>query len=243
MPVARFSEHAHEYDEHTPVQKKCADYLTKLIIQNTKHPKKVCDIGCGTGSLGRRLRDSFREIHLTCCDTSAKMLEEAQKKIPKSTFIHGTLPEDNGYDLIMSNFAFQWIENLPDLLEECMQKLTYGGMLAFSLPVKGTFKELQEAAVSAEIEGKVFSYYDEKSLLNLSEDYECILSEVSIVEDIFPDTLSFLKELHLIGATLKNRQMSVGKLRKLIRAHDNYFEGKVKAEYRVLTALFKKDSK
>jgi malonyl-CoA O-methyltransferase len=243
MPKARFSEHAHEYDTYARVQQKNAAQLVNKALEHSKSPQKVCDIGCGTGTLGELLQERLPQVNLACCDISEEMLNIAKKKLnnPNFQYQQCSLPEENDFDMIISNFSFQWYDDITKVLTKCMAKLAPNGILAISFPIIGTFPKLQEAADTIDIKSFLPSYYNESLLSNFSKKSQFILSEVSEVEDIFPDTLSFLRELHLTGATLEGSNLSTGNLRKLIRIHDNYFTDSIKVKYRIWTAIYKKE--
>jgi malonyl-CoA O-methyltransferase len=240
MLLTRFADHADDYDSVARIQKKYAQELVELALTYKESPKSICDLGCGTGSLGVELQKRLRDFQLSCCDTSAEMLTIAESKLGRANcrFSQSSLPPSNDYDLILANFSFQWYENLTEQLSHCIEKLAMGGVLAFSMPVEGTFPELQLAASEIGLTQVLPSYYSEQTLAHYSKKRGFTLGEISSVKDIFPDTISFLRELHLIGATLKSHHLPAGDLRKLIKIHDKKFTSAVEAKYRVWTALY-----
>jgi demethylmenaquinone methyltransferase/2-methoxy-6-polyprenyl-1,4-benzoquinol methylase len=81
-------------------------------------PKKVLDIGCGTGDLSISIaRQSHGKVEITGCDFSKPMLEMAVKKAKelapngKATFIHGEVAQmpfpDETFDCIGIAFALR----------------------------------------------------------------------------------------------------------------------------------------
>ena len=240
MPLTRFADHADDYDSVTRIQKQYARKLISLALTYKDSPTNICDLGCGTGNLGLELQSKLTAFKLTCCDTSKEMLAIAQKKLHKTNYEYSqsSLPPSEGYDLILANFSFQWYKNLTDQLSQCIDKLAMGGVLAFSLPVEGTFPELHLAANQIGLKEFLPYYYTKEVLASYGKKRGFTLGEISTVKDIFPNTISFLRELHLIGATLKSDHFSAASLRKLIRIHDKNFTGAVEAKYKVWTALY-----
>lgn len=105
--------------------------------------KKVLDLGCGTGEhLAHYLALGAEKV--VGLDLSAMMLEAAQNRLlalgyKESQFALHALPmealdqiPDNDFDLVVSSFAFHYIEDFSALLAKVSAKLTACGTLIFS---------------------------------------------------------------------------------------------------------------
>jgi tRNA (cmo5U34)-methyltransferase len=74
----------------------------------------VIDLGCGTGTVSKTIKDNFPNACLTCVDISTNMLEMAKIKVGKARYIQADLNEFNfseKYNLIVSSLA---LHHLPD---------------------------------------------------------------------------------------------------------------------------------
>jgi malonyl-CoA O-methyltransferase len=142
-----FTRAADKYGEHSWAQRECAFKLNEMVRR--ERPSSVLEIGPGTGYLTRLLLRDHEGARLTAVDISEKMAANLGKEIksPDLTVFSGDGEYfDNGalYDLIISNAAFQWFEDLPLALERYARMLNKDGVLAFSIYGPGTFTELKE---------------------------------------------------------------------------------------------------
>jgi ubiquinone/menaquinone biosynthesis C-methylase UbiE len=97
----------------------------------------VLDVGCGTGALLHRARESGHTGRLCGLDPAAAMLEQARRH-PGIEWVQGTLPEAGfaaEFDLVvMTGHAFQVLtrdEEVRTFLTAAHRALTEGGHLAF----------------------------------------------------------------------------------------------------------------
>lgn len=107
--------------------------MTMRIVQASIHasnPKRIVDIGCGTGNLSGPLSKEFKVVGV---DVSAEMLSHAQLKYPEMNVLEMNLeqPLDGLHhqigDLIVSSFVFHGIKNKRSALEWIADGLARGG--------------------------------------------------------------------------------------------------------------------
>ena len=101
-------------------------YVQGKVLSKGDTPIKVLDIGIGTGSLSAELYKQGADI--VGVDFSEKMLEEAQRKIPKARLYQQDLTEglpealeEEGFDFIISSYALHHLRNSQKL--DVLQKL------------------------------------------------------------------------------------------------------------------------
>jgi malonyl-CoA O-methyltransferase len=142
--VRDFSRSAPLYDRYANVQFRVADAL----LAELRGPREsIFEIGCGTGYYTRLLRQRYTTARLKACDISARMVEVAREKLRDEAieFLVAdaeTLVLDERFDLVTSNAALQWFEDLEGALKQCRNALNDGGLLAFSVFGPETFREL-----------------------------------------------------------------------------------------------------
>jgi len=142
--IRDFSRSAPLYDRYANVQFKVAD---ALLAELRGARESIFEIGCGTGHYTRLLRERYRSARLKACDISARMVEVAREKLRDEAveFVVAdaeTLVLDERFDLVTSNAALQWFEDLEGALRHCADALNDGGLLAFSIFGPETFREL-----------------------------------------------------------------------------------------------------
>jgi malonyl-CoA O-methyltransferase len=135
------------YDEHSPVQQRAGKELIKLIDENFFN--KIIDIGCGTGLITKELYQYRISNSFEALDFSEEFLTIAKSRNVKNNIIYQYADFDSYfaqqqsiYDLIFANMSLQWSKNFSLLLKQLYNSMNIDGSLAFTIPINGTFKEL-----------------------------------------------------------------------------------------------------
>jgi trans-aconitate 2-methyltransferase len=125
---------------------KFKDERTRPVIDLLSHitleePKRIVDLGCGSGNSTAELAARYPNSHLTAMDLSPDMLERARAALPNIEF---TLEDLNNYthkegesvDLFFSNSVFQWLSYTDRIvaIKRLMETQSSGGLFAFQVP-------------------------------------------------------------------------------------------------------------
>lgn len=98
---------------------------------------RVVDLGCGTGALTRHLHTVLGARETLGIDSSAAMLgESAAHAAPGLRFARADIADfaGDGFDLVFSNAALQWLPDHERLVARLTTALAAGGQLAFQVP-------------------------------------------------------------------------------------------------------------
>ena len=112
------------------------DLLARVAAQNAA---LIADLGCGPGNLTRTLSERWSRARVIGVDLSPDMLAQARLlAIPgRLEFVQAdiaawTPPEP--LDLLVSNAAFQWVDDHDALLARLTRMLAPAGILAVQMP-------------------------------------------------------------------------------------------------------------
>ena len=151
-----FSSKVSEYNSNANIQKKVARKLCKIFVENIdgKNPNKIkiLDLGSGTSFISRNLLRNLNNCEIYELDLSLKMLNNFQKNSTKISKICGDIENlpfaESSFDMIISSFSLQWIENYEKLFSNLHKILKSQGILAFSIPDSDSFVELKNTPFS-----------------------------------------------------------------------------------------------
>ena len=100
-------------------------------------PRRIVDLGCGTGEITLALKQRWPDAEVTGLDSSAAMLEKARRLGGALSFLQADIadwvpPAPHG--LIFSNAALQWLDGHEALFPRLLAALGAGGVLAVQMP-------------------------------------------------------------------------------------------------------------
>ena len=217
----RFSRNAKTYDEYAVVQKEMSRKLVSEI--KVPSPKRILEIGCGTGYLTDLIARKFENAQILALDLAPGMIEVAKDRVSEinkgcriefvcadaeTAFFQGS------YDLIISNATFQWFNDPEAMAEQILKHLSPKGQCIFSTFGSQTFNELGQAFRMASMEMELdepveasqsfLTAYDwvmrlEKAKANTNI-RAAITSYENMLPEYFPDCMAFFQSVKKIGA-------------------------------------------
>lgn len=147
-----FSRAAPDYDAVAYIQREAGEQLMQIFSAHGaafKSPEVGLDLGCGTGYFTEQLRLQWPTSSIIGLDIAEGMLAYQQSQARGELLLCGdaeSLPLiDHSVDIIFSNFALQWCENLPHLFAEIARVLSPGGHLLLTGLGPKTLWELKAA--------------------------------------------------------------------------------------------------
>lgn len=132
--------------------------MADRVLDLKKDIKNAANIGCGRGFVSKHILAESIE-HLLICDTSEKMLEQAEGtpglKMKKVHMDEEDLElDENSLDLVISSLSLHWVNDLPRCFQRIMKSLKPDGVFIASLFGGDTLFELRSSLQLAELERK-----------------------------------------------------------------------------------------
>jgi trans-aconitate 2-methyltransferase len=100
-------------------------------------PRRIVDLGCGSGASTQLLARRFPEARITGVDQSVSMLAFAAKRAPGAAFVCADINSfepDAPLDLVFADSVLQWLGDHERLFAHLVGWLAPGGTLAVQMP-------------------------------------------------------------------------------------------------------------
>jgi malonyl-CoA O-methyltransferase len=169
-----FSRAAAHYDDAAVLQREVGARMAARLDYVKVAPKVVLDAGCGTGEAVGELAARYAGARVVALDLALPMVAAARERTqPGRSLLRRLLPpalarHDRtaplfvcgdvnalpfpgvAFDLVWSNLALQWVNDLPRALAELRRVLKVGGLLTFTTFGPDTLKEIRSAFARAD---------------------------------------------------------------------------------------------
>ena len=182
-----FNKSASKYDTNCQLQLTTGEKLLSLITP----AETLIDLGCGTGIVTEKL--SYKKLY--ALDISEELLAQARLRLSNKniTYLEKSFDDFSGLelDLAFANMSLQWSEDLQLTLNNIKANLKPSGILVFSLPLTGTFADLNISTMS---------FFSLTQIIQLLSDWHIIYSEAQEINYIFPSLIEALRSIKLVGA-------------------------------------------
>lgn len=200
--ASRFKASTATYEESAIVQKE----LSLQLIENIKlisrvDYARVLEIGCCTGNLTEMLCNVAPIDNLFINDLVPDFCACTEHRIADNVKQVHRLPGDiekallpKNLDLVISSSTFQWMGNLPLLLENIATALNDTGYLAFSIFSPGTMGEIRR------LTGRSLKYHTNEELEGMLTDHFRVKSLYSVTMRLFfPSVRAILHHIRETG--------------------------------------------
>lgn len=223
-----FSRASASYDSNAFLQKRVGLELLEVIKSDAIKPRRILDIGAGTGWFSQELEkyfkasvfgiDSARDmVNLANSKKGLKVLQAEAENLPF---------KNETFDCLVSNLALQWVIDLDFAIAEAYRVLEKRGRFYFSCFGPSTLEELRSALIPNLTKNEAYAEFtladEEKIKFSLKNNaFTHIDVKSRKLTENFNDLLSLLRWLKLIGANTINKPRFLGRF-ALTKANEFY---------------------
>lgn len=248
-----FSRAAGTYDEAAVLQREvCARMLERLEYIKLQ-PTRMLDAGSGTGWGGRQLAKKYPAAQMISLDIAIGMLQMAKsqsawwkklfsRSLPVCADVEALPLAANSIELVWSNLAVQWCNDLPATFVELHRVMKAEGLIMFSTFGPDTLKELRQAFNGVDGHNHLNRFADMHDIgdMLVQAGFSEPVMDMEYMTLTYNDLRDVLKDLKAIGAHNTTAGRSQGLMGKnaWARLLKNYEQlrrdGKLPATYEIV---------
>jgi malonyl-CoA O-methyltransferase len=240
---------ATHYDQAAVLQREVGDRLQQRLDLVRLEPRRVLDLGSGTGQCVDGLLSRYRKAEVVALDIALPMLQQARRRgrwlrRPRCICADAErLPfADGSFELVFSNLMLQWVVDLEAAFREVRRVLRPGGLWLFTSFGPDTLKELRACWAQVDDYAHVNRFMDMHDVGDtlLQTGFCDPVMDVERLTVTYPDAWQLMRELKTIGAhnvTVGRPRGLTGKRRmqKLVQAYEAYqVNGVLPASYEIV---------
>ncbi|MCU7813807.1 MAG: malonyl-ACP O-methyltransferase BioC [Candidatus Thiodiazotropha sp. (ex Rostrolucina anterorostrata)] len=244
-----FSRAAPHYDEVAELQREIGRRMLDRLTYIRHQPTVILDVGAGTGDATLALTGRYKKARTIALDFALPMLHQVRKRgswLRRPRCICGDAEQlplaDQSVDMIFSNAALQWCNDLPGTFREFLRVLRPNGMLLFSTFGPNTLHELRNSWSAVDGHSHVSPFPDMHDVgdamvrAGLAEP----VVDVDRMRLSYDDVPSLMRDLKTLGAhnvTIDRPRglMGKGRLQAMFEAYEAFrIESKLPASYEVV---------
>jgi malonyl-CoA O-methyltransferase len=210
-----FSKAANHYDAAAVLQREVCERMLENLDVIKLEPVRLLDAGCGTGWGTRQLQQRYPAAEIIALDIAPGMLQAASKgsggwrKLfarQRQQFICADIEAlplaAQSCDMVWSNLALQWCNDLPATFSGLHRVLRTDGLLMFSTFGPDTLKELRSAFAGVDGYSHVSRFVDMHDLgdMLVAAGFAEPVMEMEKITLTYADVPAVMRDLKSIGA-------------------------------------------
>lgn len=249
-----FERAAATYDAAAVLQQEVGERMLSRLDLVRRKPSTLLDAGSGTGGALPALAARYPQARLVAFDLALGMLHRARGRAPWWRNMVGRGPRAvcgdlerlpfaaGSFDLVWSNLALQWVNDLPRAFAEMYRVLAPGGLVMFTTFGPDTLKELRSAYAAADRHTHVNGFVDLHDIgdMLVSQRYADPVMDMEHITLTYADVRGLMHDLKAIGAHNATRGRPTGlgarsRLERVVEAYEVFRrDGRLPATFEVI---------
>ncbi|MBG2877070.1 malonyl-ACP O-methyltransferase BioC [Proteus alimentorum] len=190
-----FGKAAVHYDHHANIQRYSGNKLMDLARHDSGNI--VLDAGCGTGYFSQKWKQQGKFV--IALDLSHSMLQVAKQQQRADGYLQSDIEHcaiaPQSVDIVFSNLAMQWCDDLSGAIKTLMNTVNVKGALYFSTLTTLTLQEVRDAWQSLDRHPHVNPFLSFHDIEKACCGFHCQFSTETVIEQY--------DSLHALFASLK----------------------------------------
>jgi malonyl-CoA O-methyltransferase len=261
-----FGRAAATYDVAAVLQREVGARMASRLDYIRIAPRTILDAGCGTGEAVGELAARYAGARIIALDMALPMVQAARERAHGArSLLRRLLPDALGgggtaapfficgdcnalplpgvaCDLVWSNLALQWVNELPRVFAETRRVLKVGGLFTFSTFGPDTLKEIRAAFARADGHTHTNRFTDMHDIgdMLVGAGFADPVMDMEHLTLTYTDADSLMRELRQVGASNATRGrprglMGRGRWQRALAALEAMrTEGRIPATYEVV---------
>jgi len=237
-----FERAADTYDAAAVLQKEIAKRLCERLDYIKLQPKRVLDVGCGTGYITADLLKRYPKSQVIALDIALNMAQKSQQH--RTGFFKGKhfgrskplaicadaeqLPlKKESADLIISSLMLQWSNSLADTFRGFHATLAPNGLLLFTTFGPDTLKEVRESWASVDNSPHTSTFADMHEIGDalLGAGFINPVTDMETITMTYANVRQVMRDIKQIGASNSDNARQKGLMGKQkLKAFEQAYE-------------------
>ena len=226
-----FARAAATYDAAAVLQREVGSRMASRLDYIKIAPRVILDAGCGTGEAVGELAVRYAGARVVALDVALPMVEAARERARRArSLLRRLLPKALGEggpaaplficgdvnmlplpgvacDLVWSNLALQWVNDLPRAFAETRRVLKVGGLFTFTTFGPDTLKEIRSAFARTDGHTHTNRFTDMHDIgdMLVAAGFADPVMDMEQLTLTYADATALMRELKHLGATNATR--------------------------------------
>jgi malonyl-CoA O-methyltransferase len=208
-----FDRAAAGYEKSAVLQREVTSRLIERLDYIKIKPRRVLDLGAGTGTGTRALRKTYPAAGIVALDCAPGMLRQLEvsegllerwrgRTLTVCADAHELPFADHSFELVFSSLTLQWCEQPMRVFQEIFRVLKPGGALVFSSLGPDTLRELRDSWATVDTGTHVNKFIDMHLVgdMLVETGFADPVMDMEHITLTYQDVTALLRDIKRIGA-------------------------------------------